>query len=577
MTPQAPAMEFAGREGEAAGEPRAEEYYLPETATPDLFVASSPPEGRPLESWVSEVQSRIAAWTGDASEPGAETVKETRRRTVLRFPAMGGIPAVYVKRERILGVWNRLRATAWRSHARREFDNAARLHELGIAAPRSVAFALWRERGFAARTISVLEELAGGVRLDEFFTSVPKEERRAAIADVATALARIHQREIDLTDCHRGNILVVPDQNATFGKLALLDVATVRFHRMGIGARTQRVGQLLHSLQATLTYEERRAFVERYARELGLRQGALEDFAREVRGAEQRIHRRRERSRDRRCLVESTEYWVSRRPRTRIHARREVTAATAELLAGVGRSATVLEIGGAKIVKSEGRNLCYLIKHDGIVHFVKRVDASSWFGALVDVFRGSRGKRAWRAAHALARRGVATPRALALVETGFLLPMRSALVMEEIPAAASLQDVAARFRELFPERAERAAFLSRLANAVAALHNFDVDHDDLATKNFLVRDLEDPTFFLIDLEAVCGWYRPLARDRVLRALMQLDDCPRTVSRTDRMRFLVAYEKATKIRFTRADIEEVRHMLRMRFAKSGRNYFATGPR
>ena len=228
-------------------------------------------------------------------------------------------------------------------------------------------------------------------------------------------------------------------------------------------------------------------------------------------------------------------------------------------------------------MKDEGRNECFIVERGGTARFVKRVRAASVFGAIVDAVRGSRGKRAWRAAHALARRGIATPRAFALVEEGFLVPMRSTLIVECLADAKNLGEVAREFAARLPRRAERARFIEKLGMAVGALHNEDVDHDDLATKNFLVRLGDEPQFSVIDLDAVRGWYTSLPRERILRALMQLDDAPRAVSRADRMRFLVSYEKATKTRYTREDLAEVRQLLKERFARSKRDYAKSGPR
>jgi tRNA A-37 threonylcarbamoyl transferase component Bud32 len=359
--------------------------------------------------------------------------------------------------------------------------------------------------------------------------------------------------------------------------MAVLDVATARLGPVSARARIERVAQLLHSLQDTLGYDERRAFVERYARETGLTLTALDDFAREVRAEEQRIQRTRERSRDKRCLVESTEYYVRRGLRRRVFARREITPEEIAFFGGIGKSLGEMAARGARVVKDEGRNECFVVERGGTARFVKRVRASSFFGALVDAVRGSRGRRAWRAAHALTRRGIATPRAFALVEEGFLVPMRSTLIVEHLADANNLGEVAREIGARLPRRAERARFIESLGRAVAALHNEDVDHDDLATKNFLVRLGPEPQVSVIDLDAVRGWHAPLARERILRALMQLDDAPRAVSRADRMRFLVAYEKATKMRYTREDLAEVRRLLKERFARSKRDFAKSGPR
>ncbi|HKE00775.1 MAG TPA: lipopolysaccharide kinase InaA family protein, partial [Planctomycetota bacterium] len=143
--------------------------------------------------------------------------------------------------------------------------------------------------------------------------------------------------------------------------------------------------------------------------------------------------------------------------------------------------------------------------------------------------------------------------------------------------ATPLRDLLAAWQPRSPAPRERRAVITAVADAVARLHVRGVDHDDLSTKNFLVRHGPPVECFVIDLEAVRSLDRTLPRERILRALMQLDDCPRGVSRCDRMRFLAAYERATHSRFTRSDLAEVRRMLRDRFARSGRDFAREGPR
>jgi tRNA A-37 threonylcarbamoyl transferase component Bud32 len=262
---------------------------------------------------------------------------------------------------------------------------------------------------------------------------------------------------------------------------------------------------------------------------------------------------------------------------SRVYARRAMELETVRRLTGLGERIETLEREGARVVKREGRNECAVVRSGDATYFVKRVRSSSALGVLADAFRGSRGKRAWRAAHALSRRGLPTPRAHALAEWGFLLPSRSALLTQSLEKAETVQEVAAKLDTVFRDRGERVRFLTSLGELVGRLHNADVDHDDLALKNILVVDPRNPRFYFIDLDAVVGWRKGLTKVRVLRALMQLDDAPRTVSRTDRMRVLAAYERTTRLHLTREDLAEIRRMLRERFARSGRDYAATGPR
>ncbi len=530
-----------------------------------------------------ELRSRLAGWLADPPRTtGVEVVKATRLRRIVRVPAQAPLPALFVKLHRVRGRWNALRSAVQRSRARREHEASERLREIGFLAPRVLAYAEWRRGPVLDRAVSVLEEVAGGRRLDEWLGGFDGAAREEAIGAVARLLSVIHHRGVDLVDCHRGNLLALGDSPESL-RLALLDLAEVRFRPLGLRTRAERVGQLGHSLRGFLSRPELQYLTERYAGAASMSAPDRAELTHRVEVATAELHARRERSRDRRCVLDSTDFAAERGLRRRVFRRRELPGEVLGRILSFGRTARELERRGARVVHDEGRSLGWIVPREAVgaegggAFFVKQVRARSIAGACVDALRGSRGRRAWSMAHALARRGLATPRAHALVEEGFGIPLRTLLVTDALEDSVSLRHVASEFRERFPDLRSRRSFLERLGLEVARLHLHGVDHDDLATKNLLVRSTPQPSFWVIDLEAVRSIGRKLPRGRLLRALMQLDDCPRTVSRVDRMRFLVAYEQGLQTRFTRSDLAEVRRMLRDRFRLSGRDYGREGPR
>lgn len=561
---------------DAGGEPRAAPAVSESTGAPTILRINGriDPE---IRAFVAE---HIVMFAGDAARiPGARVVKAARRRTVARIEAArigapAAMPNIYIKQERVLGFANSLRSMAADSHARLEYIHAIQLNIRGVLAPRAVAYAEWRVATFVKNTVSIMEEFPSGIELDAFFTKVESSARAKACAAVAARLAELHARGVDLTDCHKANLLVVPDGGIESLQLALLDLSTVRLRSLRSGARVARLAQLLHSLEPVLDARERKSFIEYYAREANIPAVSVDAFVRGVREGQAAVAMERDRSRDRRCLVQSTEFAVERGLARRVYKRRD--AADAEIR-GVLAAATAGS--GAKLIKKDGRAECYLVPGDVPgAKFIKFIVSNGLPDECAALFRGSRGYRAWKYSHALRRRGISTPRAHALVESGFLLTKQSALVFDAIGGAVTLQEFCANFNDRFAGQRERRRFIEEFAAFIAKIHLSRVDHDDFAIKNFLLRSGRDGwEFFVIDLEAVHSVGRDLEDDRHRRAMMQLDDAPRAVSRADRMRFLTCYEKLTKRRFTLREIAEIRRLLRERFARSKRDYAATGPR
>lgn len=527
----------------------------------------------------------LFVWKGDVARlPGCKIVKSSRRRTVafldgafLKDGRADGAeaPNIYIKQERILGLLNILKSMPLGSHAALEYTNALSLRSRGVLAPRAVGYAEWRFGTFISETISVMEELAGGRPLDYYFSQFTGNVKLQKIARVAVLLAELHGQGVDLTDCHKANLLAMEEDGADL-QLALVDLATIEFCEFNISRRVARVAQLLHSLERVLDAPERRHFVEHYARQAKIPPIAVDAFARRVREGETRVGIIRDRSRDKRCVSNSTEFTVERRALRRIYKRRDFTNENIEKILKLTSAAPSAEV---KVIKSEGRTRCYRID-DGSRPpiFVKKIASNGILDSIASFFRGTRGMRAWKSSHALARRGLATPRAFALVESGFLLTFESAIIFEAVDGFTTLHDFTKNFGGRFESFYERRRFIETLAFYVARLHLWRVDHDDLATKNFLVPlRVGSGEIQIIDLEAVRGVGAELDDFRLRRAIMQLDDSPRAVSRADRMRFLVNYERFTKKRFGRADIAEIRALLRERFARSKRDYAGTGPK
>jgi tRNA A-37 threonylcarbamoyl transferase component Bud32 len=163
--------------------------------------------------------------------------------------------------------------------------------------------------------------------------------------------------------------------------------------------------------------------------------------------------------------------------------------------------------------------------------------------ALADRFkewlRGSRARRAWEGALHLHKHGISAPEIVSLIKQG----RRSYLVTRFITGAIPLNRL---LRERFTkssdplETAAKRAMIRQLGPWLRRIHDLGIYHDDWSTKNILTTQHNEKWHFhLLDMESVLP-RKPLTYRRRVKNLAQISDAPFGVTRTDRMRFLLAY-------------------------------------
>jgi len=190
---------------------------------------------------------------------------------------------------------------------------------------------------------------------------------------------------------------------------------------------------------------------------------------------------------------------------------------------------------------------------DGLV-CVKEYRRAGLLDAVKEALRGSRGRRAWRGAAVLARKGIATPEPLAL----FRCAGAWYLVTRYVEGAASLKELSAQRFSRPPSPGElraKRSLIRQLARWTRRAHDLGVYHDDWSAKNFLAAETRDGwRFWLLDFESISA-RKPLTSRRRAKNLAQLSDVPAGLTATDKMRFLLAYaagdRRLTRGRFPRA--------------------------
>jgi tRNA A-37 threonylcarbamoyl transferase component Bud32 len=173
---------------------------------------------------------------------------------------------------------------------------------------------------------------------------------------------------------------------------------------------------------------------------------------------------------------------------------------------------------------------------DGVV--LKRYNLRKWGNVLLDLFRGSRGRRCFYKAYHLERCGIPTARPIATAdEQVFFLPRRSYFLMEEIKGAVPLRSWSGNKRQA----------CKLLGELLGRMHREGFTHRDLKGGNILLDDQGQP--HLIDLDGL-RFVRRVSDSQAAADLARLardvQGWPRQVSRSDRARFLTAYCQARKL-------------------------------
>lgn len=195
----------------------------------------------------------------------------------------------------------------------------------------------------------------------------------------------------------------------------------------------------------------------------------------------------------------------------------------------------------------------FQVESPAVTLFMKRynrppitVQIKNWLSAKKQV---SCGFAEYEAAHELAKMGINIPRVVAWgQQCGILLEKRSFVIMEKVPRGESLER---RLPEFFdgaatPENLKmRRRFIRDLATFIRKFHETGYRHRDLYFCHIF--RTTDGQFYLIDLARA---FRPILLDAryCVKDLAQLNySAPvRYFSRTDRMRFYIAYTGRPKL-------------------------------
>lgn len=456
----------------------------------------------------------------DPGASGASILKRNPKRTVSRVDAPIG-PLV-IKVHAIRGHAARFAARLLGTRARREIEIARAIAAAGVATPEPIAWIEDPRAGYAASAVRAIE---GAVALGPFLEARyrPRDgrgaEKRPWVARAVGLLAALHRAGFDHRDFHGGNLLVDPN-----GTMFVIDLHRVARGVPSTRRRLRALADLSHTLRFALDPSDEAFVLAEYARAAGRPDLAGDASLASLRVTIERRERERVRSRSKRCLVESSAFARVEVGGCRGFRRRERDEQ--EIFAAIAAASEQIESGGP-LVRSISRRSSVAIGEAGGRRYAVKIYHKDGFKQLRGRATGGRGKRAWRAAHALDVRGIAVARPVAWIQA----PDRSILVTDEVEDAVPLHVLS------FALGAEASGRARRVARAVSDLVGdvFDaaVSVNDLSPKNVLVREGGGHVrAVLCDFDGVR--LRRTTPERMIENLAQLNDLAPTVGATPRL-------------------------------------------
>jgi len=328
-----------------------------------------------------------------AAPDGSDTlIKRSVSRAIHCVPV--GERLVYVKHHQPKSLLERLKFLLLKSRAETEWNAAEAMLRHNIPVARPLAFGERRVAGLLCEAVLVSEAIDHAVELGQALTQDAPDD---LIDRVARLVRSSHDAHILHRDLHGGNILVQGDQ-LFLGR------------RVSRKRRAWNIGQLFAFLGDKLTEKDHQRFLRAY---LGSDRDA-KAFGRTVRRQMAAIRERRYASRTKRCIKKSSGFRRERMDGMTVFRRKEFSDDQVREALEQHRAAQ-----GDAVLKADRRaRVTRVALAAGGVVCVKEFLRKGWLRRLADAVVGSRARKAWLASHALAVRGIPTPRALALAEAG---------------------------------------------------------------------------------------------------------------------------------------------------------------
>ncbi len=476
--------------------------------------------------------------------PALKPLKESPVRTISICSGPHG--QLFLKRYKIRGLTDRLKYLVVPSKARKEWRMAHRALRKSIPTPLPLAMAERSKGCFLQDALLITQAISPSYPLIELISQGGHE---GIFFQAARLLSQTHKAGLLHQDLHAGNILVGMAEK----KLYLIDLHRSRFVRSVSRRRSiWNLAQFFYSLQASLSPEGKKAFLQQYDDEEDIFKGTLEQGLKEIARQEASLHRRHMKSRTKRCLKESGGFYVAKEDGWHIWGRRGWKPQG--LLKIVTKHRDIVAKGKEGLVKADRRSAITLFHYKETRLCVKEYRYPGPWQPGKELFRRSKGRKGWLMGNGLVVRGIGgiIPQALLERREGGLL--KEAFLIMETPAGyVELDRYLVKTFEAQKNDAQREAFLDALAGFMAHLYLQGIIHRDLKTCNIMVREGEGTWHFaLVDMDDV-RLDKKIDLRRLLKGLIQLHtSTPLFMEMSERIKFLRRYLQL----IGRDDIQEI---------------------
>lgn len=536
-------------------------------------ATDTPSDALELISWRSgpwrwTAEPRLRPWIEETLQPaadlravpGAALIKLNRLRTVVRVAADEA--ELFLKGFHQRRFSDRAKSLILGSKAANEFERARRVYAAGVPTARPALVGERRRRGIVDACLIGCHALPGASDYPRVLDAARAlgaagdAEREASSRALAALSHRLFSAGFLHGDYHLGNILIDGE-----GALYAIDLDAVRVKpwpsprkRRAVLARIALSHAPFRPEVLAQSRAEIKWMCEAYAA-LDAELGSAEALYEQLLIDAHRLEDIRLRSRDKRCVVNSTQYAVARGASRALYRRSQVSADEVE---AATRAAAV------EVLHRSGRSVVELIPAPpGMAAAVaearggppperivrKRIFYRRPASFLATLLSPTKGLRAWLAARAFEVRELPTAHAVALVErrVAWALTRESVLFLEEVPGVQLHRYVIEALRDgLCPASmpaAARRALVDVAAAFLVRLQETGIRHRDLAMQNVLVEELGDepgPAYCLRLVDLDTARIKPLRGKDRMRNLVHFADLPTEVGLRDMVRFFRRY-------------------------------------
>jgi tRNA A-37 threonylcarbamoyl transferase component Bud32 len=481
---------------------------------------------------------------------GGSVVKDSRVRWAATLPIEGG-RTLFVKQFRTVGRWQRFRYLIRPSRAMKECLISRFLSQKGILTPKALGILEKRKHGVLKECFFVAEAIEEATDLIDFCKNRfrgPEQikGKNQILRLLARTTRKLHDSGLFHRDLHGGNFLVTDEGSLS---LHLVDLHQARRQiTVSKAKRLWNIAQIFNSLDFMLDHEAQKLFLLTYGRGQAPFGRDLDNCLKRVEGMIQKMVKRRQKSRAKRCLKESTLFTIDRRAGLKIFRRREM--GENDLIAILEAHREMVHSQREKLLKYSPKTIVSIVSNfgaNGLRVCVKEYRYETILDRLRNVFRQPKGKISWVAGNVLFSRGICPMKPLAYAERRRLKLLQEAYYVTE--SLADDMEMDRYLIRMFEKQAgqDLRKFIRHFAGWIGFLHRTGIYHRDLKTCNILIREKPGGwNFSLIDLEDVIQGAK-IGIEKILRNLVQINcSVPRFFTYGDRIRFLKGYLGANPV-------------------------------